>query len=244
MKTLENIFGKRKEKDERREEYTHPEIEALREPFFRLTEKLKGDIESGTYDMLIGDDASGRLPTVALRNIFAERMRKLHPDLSPEEDRSMLKTYFVAGGRPVNHAQYEKVHEFFQKIAPEVKKRALVVTEYVATGESIARLGRLLEEENVPFDIATISFMIDGLDERSADVKDFFMRHKIFAGEHVTNASAPAVYEQHHLAGVTKAAEEVGPHASRYFLRTSQDLLSGREDVRKLSDEAYKRIWK
>ena len=73
------------------------ELESL---IFPLIEKLKENIDKGEYDMLIGDDASGRTPTLVLRGIINVRNRKLHPELKPSE--AETKTRFVAGGRVEN----------------------------------------------------------------------------------------------------------------------------------------------
>lgn len=244
MKTLDAIFGQGKKRHEKAErEYAHAEIEALKVPFSRLVYKLKEDIDAGTYDMLIGDDASGRIPTMALRKVFANRMRATHPDITPDEDREALKTYFVAGGRSRHEDQYEHMRSFFEKIAPEVRRRALVVTEYIQSGESIRRLVKLLDAEHIPFDIATISFGIDERDERSEEVRDFFRNHTIIAGIVTRNAGAPLIYDRQDLAGVEKSVQPLNAHAVRYFEKNSQDFLAARGDISRLADEALKENW-
>ncbi len=242
MKTLENFSEMSKEKPKREVEYSHGEIEALREPFFKLVEKLKPDIDAGTYDVIIGDDVSGRIPALALRSVFAERMRKLHPNLSPEADRDMLKTYFVAGGRITSNT--DALSDFFRKINPEVKRKALLVTEYIATGNSIARLGTLLENEHIPFDIVTIiGFRMDKNDFRTRPVKKFFARHKIFYGRDTDGPNPPAIFGKHHLSGVKKIDGQLGAHVVPYFSSAPPDLIQSREDIKKLSDETCKEIW-
>lgn len=243
MKFLEKIpyFGK--EKPSAEAEYKHEEIEAIRKPFFSLVEKLKEDIDAETYDVLIGDDASGRIPTVALRNLMTERMRQAHPDMSQEEDREALKTYFVAGGRISTNT--EKLEEFFAKIKPTVKKRALFVTEHIGSGESAKRIGEMLENANIPFDIATLSITIDEHGQRSEPAKFFMTRHKIFIGEYAGYNSAPEIYDAHKLAGVFKEPDQPGAHAEAYFLAGRADnLIESREDIKKLSAETSKEIWK
>jgi len=241
MNFLEKIpyFGK--EKSSAEAEYKHNEIEAIRKPFLILVEKLKEDINLGTYDAIIGDDASGRIPTLALWNVMKERMRQAHPGLSPEEDRDMLKTYFVAGGR--NVANEENQADFFEKIQPEVRKKALFVTEYIATGESIKRVGELLESKNISFDIATLGFAIDEHQQRTEPVKSFFLRHKIFSGEYVSMTSAPKIYGEHGLAGVQKYPNQKSPHAYKFFDRNNPVLEKSRQDIKKLSTEASGKVW-
>lgn len=243
MKFLEKIpyFGKEKSSTETG--YKHEEIESIRKPFFSLVEKLKEDIDAETYDVLIGDDASGRIPTVALRNLMAERMRQAHPDMSPEEDREMLKTYFIAGGAIDTNTA--KLEEFFAKIKPTVKNRVLFVTEYIASGESVRRIGEMLEEKNIPFDIATLGFAIDERNERAEKDKFFLVRHKIFTGEYTGPKTAPKIYAEYKLAGVKKVPFQESAHAEPYFagVRYYSRHIESRDDVKKLSDETVAKIW-
>lgn len=242
MKFLEKIpyFGK--EKSSAETEYKHEEIEAIRKPFFSLVEKLKENIDAETYDVLIGDDASGRIPTVALRNLMAEKMRQAHPDMSPEEDREMLKAYFIAGGK-IN-TNTEKLEEFFAKIKPTIKKRALFVTEYIATGESMKRIGEIMEKVQVPFDIATLGFVVDQYAQREEEIKNFLIKHKIFSGEYTIPPAAPDIYGAHNLAGVEKDPFQEGAHAEPYFSAGRFNRrIESRDDVKKLSDEATAKTW-
>lgn len=242
MKFLEKIpyFGK--EKSSAEAEYKHEEIESIRKPFLSLVEKLKESIDAETYDTLIGDDASGRIPTLALRNVMAERMRQVHPNLSPEEDRERLKTYFVAGGR-IN-TNTEGLKEFFEKIKPTVKKRALFVTEYIATGESMKRIGEILEKEQIPFDIATLGFVVDQYAQREEEVRNFLVRHKIFSGEYTGPTGTPDIYGAHRLAGVEKYPNQKNPHAYKFFDGNNPILQKSREDIKKLSSETSIEVWK
>lgn len=242
MKFLEKIpyFGK--EKSSAKVEYANEEIESIRKPFFSLVEKLKEDIDAETYDTLIGDDASGRIPALALWNVMKERMRQAHPDMTSEEDREMLKTYFVAGGRISTNA--EKLEEFFEKIKPTVKKRALFVTEYIASGESMRRIGEMLEEKGISFDIATLVFSVDEHEQRTEPVKIFMTRHKIFSGEYTDMMSAPKIYEKHNLAGVVKLSNQKSAHAYIFFDRNDPILEKSRDDIKKLSIDISNEVWK
>lgn len=242
MKFLEKIpyFGK--EKSSAKVEYANEEIESIRKPFLNLVEKLKEDIDSGTYDTLIGDDASGRIPTLALRNVMAERMRQSHPELSPEEERDRLKTYFVAGGRIDTNT--ENLEEFFDKIKTTVKKRALFVTEYIASGESVKRIGEMLENHGISFDIATLAFSIDEHEQRTEQVKFFMIRHKIFSGEYRNLMSAPKIYEKHNLAGVVKLSNQKSAHAYKFFDGNNPILEKSRDDIKKMSTDTSKEVWK
>ena len=141
------------------------ELESL---IFPLIEKLKENIDKGEYDMLIGDDASGRIPTLVLRGIINVRNRKLHPELKPSE--AETKTRFVAGGRVENDKELKSALE---KLKLEVKKKALVVTEYIHTGKSIKRFSNILKELGIPFDIATLKSEFESESDKDNFIERF-----------------------------------------------------------------------
>ena len=130
------------------------ELESLILP---LIEKLKENIDKGEYDVLLGDDASGRIPTLILRGIINERNRKRHPEFKSSE--LEIKTRFVAGGQLKNK---DKLKDAIKESGLEVKKKALVVTEYISSGKSMEKFSTALKELNIPFDIAVLKSEFSG----------------------------------------------------------------------------------
>ena len=60
---------------------TTPEAEAveeLREPLTNMVRELKNELANGSYDLIIGDDASGRLSTIAIGNIAQSLAKQAH----------------------------------------------------------------------------------------------------------------------------------------------------------------------
>ena len=87
MEKFEKVIKKENESEANPEYCFEGEFKELESLVLPLIEKLKENIDKGEYDMLIGDDASGRIPTLILRGIINERNRG-----------SKVKTRFVAGG--------------------------------------------------------------------------------------------------------------------------------------------------
>jgi hypothetical protein len=116
----------------------------------RLVLELK---ERGlSYDTIISDDASGRLPSLLLRKIINYANERL--------GKAPVKTIFITGVRKVPDSYRTLViNEKAKFIAKEALSfgRALLVTEYIGTGRSIRVLIDLLEKEDVIFDIAAVS---------------------------------------------------------------------------------------
>ena len=67
----------------------NPEIDRLEKPMEVILEKILPDIENGRYDLIIGIDASGRLPTLAT-NKFIKYIYQ-------EKGYELPKTIFMAG---------------------------------------------------------------------------------------------------------------------------------------------------
>ena len=53
-----------------------PEIEELREPIKKLLEQLHPHLENGEYQILISDEASGRIPALVFLHVINEIYRK------------------------------------------------------------------------------------------------------------------------------------------------------------------------
>ena len=207
---------------------------------FPLVERLKESIDNGDYDMLIGDDASGRLPTLALRGVINERNRKLCPDLKLSE--SEIKTRFVAGGQ--NEENKEELKKALEKLKPEIKKKALVVTEYIQSGESMARISKLLENLGISFDVAAFTSEKDKLEipENS----------KFFYGGTDHYIDAPSFYCIPEMSGIVKDCEP-GPYAISNIkkwagkgadLKVAQEKINkARKDVDLLVNKIIERVW-
>ncbi|MEI6650527.1 MAG: hypothetical protein WCL23_03785 [Candidatus Moraniibacteriota bacterium] len=113
----------------------------------RLVLELRNDI--GTYDTIVSDDASGRLPALFLHDI-AGRKRKLEG----KKDETMI--YFVAGGQSVDSEGKAAAQEFVSSRKASMG-RLLLVTELVISGESIRWLADIFMREGLRFDIACVS---------------------------------------------------------------------------------------
>lgn len=70
--------------------YDVKEFEALAPHFINLVEKLKTDLEKAEFDVIISDEAGGRIPTLVLLHI----LRKLHPY-------KYFRTMFISLGKKI-----------------------------------------------------------------------------------------------------------------------------------------------
>ncbi len=237
-----------RESGEEAKKYNLEQFAEIEKSTISLVGQLKERIDRGEYDTLISDDASGRMHALVLRKIINERNRKLHPELPPEE--TDIKTRFVAGGRHSGEIT-KKLMDFFQKLKPEVKKKALLVTEYIETGGSIAWLARLLSDAGIEFDIAA-----DSSRQSSKSYNDFsaLRDKKIFIGEEKTQRmTVPPFYGKKDISGVEKSYLEPSAHpelieklrkrGTAAGIIQREKIKQGREDVNTLANKVLKTIW-
>lgn len=180
----------------------------LEEPLARVLEKLRPELERGEYRLIIGDDASGRIPAL----IVGEVVRKLC------EEKGFPKPLirFVAGSTGLSsydeESKFAKVRDFFRAVKDDIesekqkekrsffksqqKWKALIVTDIVASGASVGVLVNALRENGIVGDIATVS-MLNNTMEESLSRK---LRTKVVG----RSDYPPGIYRKERLHGVSK----------------------------------------
>jgi hypothetical protein len=126
----------------------------------RLVLELRHDIAS--YDTIIGDDASGRLPTLFLREIANNKRAK--------EGKENSKTFFLVGGRYTDEQIFQASTDFISSMKPMLG-RVLLATEHIASGYGMKRMAKIFQQEGISFDIASVSVE----------------RPDVFPGKHILN---------------------------------------------------------
>lgn len=230
-----------------RKEYTHREVSELFAPLRAILDALREDIEAGTYEVIVGDDASGRIPALAMDRF----LRRRYEDLGYPAP----KTRFVAGsGSGTEKAQGAEedakraaLAEFMRGLRLSENKRVLIVTDVVLSGGSLTPLMEALHGLGMPFDIATVGFD-EKLGEAAREFADLFGA-RIFAGG---SGLYPGVFKRHDIAGVVKEKREL--HARPYrgsaeyrdwrnwpqWIRPQRSINAARDDVEALADALTK----
>lgn len=198
MKRFENIPWLSREVTEKARaetKYQNKEIAEIEPATIELTKQLKEKIERGEYDALISDDAGGRIPTLVLRKIFNS--------VNPEKK---VETLFVASGKlyfpEPNTEDYNKLLEYLTKFKKgnEIKK-ALLVTQFVFSGGTVAKLLRALKEVDIDADAAVLEVAFP--DDMS--LQNLPENAEVYFGSR-QGYMAHKISEQHEkLSGVTKA---------------------------------------
>jgi hypothetical protein len=126
----------------------HDEIEF---PFVRLCKQLKPRIEEGRYNLIVGDDISGRLPTLGIREYSAFVLSQLGREPLPTvflQDKSIAKNV-----DSLENQVRARILPFFEE---GDKGRILYVTEYVETGRKLFKAGEVFKKMGIPYDFAVL----------------------------------------------------------------------------------------
>lgn len=137
----------------------HPEIEDLCQPTQRLLTQLAPNINAGAYTVILGDDASGRIPTLILRRVVGN----IYQRLGFPEPQILFFTPWNLGASPElfpdGRALIGDFVEFTRQARISEKttgKKLLVVTDCIVTGWHLFPYLQALHKMSVQSDIATI----------------------------------------------------------------------------------------
>ncbi len=194
-------------------------IEQIEYPLKEILRTLRPEIERGTYRVIIGDDASGRLPTLVLGQVIGAVYQKqgLEKPISR----------FIAGSTQLKEkdktsrdTKKEEVKNHIARIADDAgitsegmpmflkslgvlpkDKKVLIVTDTIETGESVKFLLKALAANNLSADVVTIT-----------DLGGEPRKSRRISGAEVHNGGmifVPGIYNKSFISGVTKNPEEL-----------------------------------
>jgi len=113
----------------------------LESPMRSILERILPRIEKGEYDLIIGIDASGRIPALITEKFinYVYGIKGL----------DIPKTRFVAGN-------IDKENSLKEISSWNPQKRVLIVEDVIESGESIESLCNALGQKNIAYDIVTM----------------------------------------------------------------------------------------
>lgn len=196
-------------------EVKHWQIKELEEPLRAILENFIEPIKKGEYDLIIGIDASGRIPTL----IIDKFIRHIY-----DKNGIKLETRFLAGSR---HGAL--VEEQIERWNPQ--RKVLIVEDTIASGTSITGLTGILRDKNIHFDIIAV-----GGPSNLNDIADRLGADRAASGMNNT----PSIYSKRHLAGVHKLPGSVfsSPRkaGSLFSDESQQNTNEARADVKIVAD--------
>jgi hypothetical protein len=175
---------------------------SMEKPMVHLCEQLKPRFESGRYSLIIGDDTSGRLPTLAIRGFSRHISNKIRGNNLP--------VVFLQASRRLRTPAVEQ--QIDQRVMPYFKLdtgkgRALIVTDFVQHGTTVMRLGELLLSRGVDFDVAIMRCA--KTPQADALRGNLPQGTELFVGEEA-DWNAPEIYSRPDMTGLKRASREDG----------------------------------
>lgn len=196
-----------------REAYRDESILELKKPLENILESLKDDIKNARIVALIGDDTSGRIPTLILRGVLSE-IYKSNNEKTPT-------TLFIngpGGGRPedpfkdesriVEITEYLKRRISSGELALHPEKKTLLVTETIKSGNSLKPVVEACRRLGVAIEVVAIGIE----NEKSISQVQNELNVPVYVGMDGT----PKIYNKPAYSGVTKPR----PDPSTMFERT------------------------
>ncbi|HPW34658.1 MAG TPA: hypothetical protein PK367_02800 [Candidatus Paceibacterota bacterium] len=208
-------------------------IEDLRRPVERIMSQIIESVEGGQYSVIIGEDCSGRIPTL----IFSRIINKIYDGRNINHP----SVYFIAGSKGFSsnpndfEPKVKAISDFVEKIKVKMKKgsKILIVTDTISTGSSLAPLIDALKRFDVDYEIATITLReLDEDDKRLID-------GKIFNGGRVFT---PQIYKKNNLSGVYKVPTDLHSNVLMSIESSRDSVNRARQDVVTLADEISKKF--
>jgi len=176
----------------------------LRNPTERILEKLSPELESGDVQLIIGDDASGRIPTAIFRKVFDVAYK--------ERGFTVPETRFLAGSRKMfgqeKIEKKEKIAEYLKEVKKDIEtkfgrpfSKALVVTDIVVTGRSLDPLMEVLNEMGIETVVASMTATNM---EYIKGISDWWHAPVYFGGDYI-----PDIYGNQKISGVVKDEQDL-----------------------------------
>ncbi len=219
-----------------------PEIEELREPAKRLLEQLRPHLEKGEYQLIVGHDSSGRIPTLLLQRVIKEVYKKgghkippivfFAPRL-PNMTKVEYEEYKEAESLKIDPwAKYVKKY-ILPSLPQEKPIKILIVTDTVTRGNSILNTEKVLKtlgREDISADVATIGLDGSARNENTRNWLGKKLGGQIFYGQGIT----PWIYQKEELSGVQQAYPKSQPFAN--VLREHPKMTQERNPQRARED--------
>lgn len=180
-----------------------PEVEqeAIRElkgPLESILLTLKADLQAGRYNLILGDDAAGRIPAIIAAHVVKKLCEKA--EIAPPIVR------FVAGSRRITNeretiAKREALETYLSsvrnKLAFDEGKKVLIVTDVLQTGSGLLPLSDALRKIGWDADIAAVA--VTGITNSGdpvdvADIEQRLGRRIVYGSRGVPKIFMPAEY--------------------------------------------------
>lgn len=225
MKSFEQPrIKKEKEAEIEAPEFEMEDFEATKYHFANLAKQLTPAIYNHEYNLVMGDDASGRIPTLVIGGLMKE--------IYSEDKVKSPEILFLAGQGLATEGEKKELDNYLQKIIKEKKinpekTKVLIVTEYMHTGGNVAYLFGGLTRAGLSCDVATLSTYLSAksIYKNRPSLKDV----KMYIGE---EGGRLRFWGERQISGVIK--KDSGIFTAKTKFDNPIRLKQAREEVKKM----------
>lgn len=191
------------------------EMKELLNPLKEVIVKLKEKIKNNEFDLVIGDDASGRIPALILYKFLRDEYKKQNKD---------IRIVFLAGSRETEQLEDKKnkMAEFLQSQLVD-NQNVLIVTELIHRGDSLVPLTDVLQKLHSKYDVATVGVL------RKYRLPD--LENKLGVSVIWGEEGHPKIDGSNVVAGVKKNYEDLFSTRLDMNEKERKIFLDGRHDV-------------
>ncbi len=200
--------------------------------------EFKKSIESGKYNLLIADDASGRIPALIFRKIINE--------IYNENQLQSPKVLFIPGQRLSSDQNISKkisdhINKYLENVhLPQTETKSLVITNTISSGKTLEVLSDALTKSGIDCDIVATSLEVPHTKtlKRKEELEDSIGR-KIYTTMNYETSSAAMMNQKPYSHGVTKSP---GDMISTKITGVQDYINEARKMADKISEEIIRQI--
>jgi len=204
-----------------------------------IVQQIKQEIEQHQFPVIIGDDASGRLPAIIFHGLISR--------VNLRDGLEKPKTLFLAGSRLTNVAETKEKTDLIERYLSKIeisksvdskKEKILIVTDTIETGKSLLPLILTLGKLKIPYEIVTLS----RIERYPKGMLEANLGSRIVEGE-VEREYAPMIYGRNDLSGVNKEDANLFAQSTRQTPDQNYDksVRASRERIASIADNLYER---
>ena len=182
------------------------EIAELERPMEVLIDKIGDRIETGEYGLVLGIDASGRVPAL----IIGEFIKDVYEKKGNEGPRIL----FLAGAGSIDDPIKPSLRKFKKKKIDEwvkhngldekFNRRVLIVDDTMIDGTSVKPIVEILRKMNIKVDIAVVGAQVGPGISKALDADVFEGEYYVHKGMYSRKNFVPSIWGRKDISGVTK----------------------------------------
>lgn len=177
-----------------------PEVRACEEALIRLCLHVVREAVNDKWQLLIGDDTSGRIPALVARGAVNQARREAGKPGLPIMFWPTSGTSIKGSGMREMEEALDSRRALWEAVGAS-GGRALIVTEGIFSGNHVRSMLEMLEARGILGDVATVAVLGRGV---------YLPRGRLYDGELGPDMTVGGLYQATHISGLKRGLSEEG----------------------------------